>query len=129
MLRGPLGHGGLALANSIGVSLEVIGLLLIARRRLSGIDGRRIASAALRFVVGSIVMVFAIVVLQSIFVVLPLPDGITVSLTLRTAIEIGLPLIAAGVIGLIVYVITASALGSEEVRALPRMIRRRRRTS
>jgi len=129
MLRGPLGHGGLALANSIGVSLEVIGLLLIARRRLSGIDGRRIAIAALRFVVGSIVMVFAIVVLQSIFVVLPLPDGITVSLTLRTAIEIGLPLIAAGVIGLIVYVITASALGSEEVRALPRMIRRRRRTS
>ena len=129
MLRGPLGHGGLALANSIGVSLEVIGLLFIARRRLNGIDERRVAIAALRFVVGSIVMVFAIVVLQSIFVVLPLPDGITVSLTLRTAIEIGLPLIAAGVIGLIVYVITASALGSEEVRALPRMIRRRRRTS
>ncbi len=35
-LMGEMGHGGLALASSIAISLEVFGLLLIARRRLKG---------------------------------------------------------------------------------------------
>jgi putative peptidoglycan lipid II flippase len=126
LLRGPLGHGGLALANSIGVSVEVVILLTIAQRRLAGIDERRMTIALARFVTGSIAMAMVILVLQSIFAVWRLPDGVALGATIRRAIEIGLPLIAAGGFGGIAYVLVASALGSEEVRALPRAILRRR---
>jgi putative peptidoglycan lipid II flippase len=44
---GWLPHGGLALANSLATALEMIGLLLIMRRRLVGIDGRSIQPALL----------------------------------------------------------------------------------
>ncbi len=125
-LRGPLGHAGLALGNSIGVSVEVLVLLLIARRRLNGLDERRIALALARFVAGSIAMAVSIAGLQSVFGVWSLPDGLPIGAALRPAIEIGVPLIAAGAVGLLVYVAAASALGSEEVRALPRVILKRR---
>lgn len=124
VLRRPLGHGGLALANSIGVGVEVIALLVIARRRLEGIDERRISIAFARFVAASIIMAAVIIALQSIFAVWPLPDGLVVSAAIRPAIEIGLPLIAAGGIGLLVYVSVAAALGSDEVRAVFRLRRR-----
>jgi len=39
-------HGGLALANSLATALEMIGLLLLMRRRLDGLEGRRITQAA-----------------------------------------------------------------------------------
>lgn len=126
MLREPLGHAGLALGNSIGVSLEVLALLLIARRRMNGIDERRILASSARFVAGSAIMAIAIVALQSIFSVFPIPDGLSIGATLRPAIEIGVPFVAAGLVGVIVYIVAASAIGSEEVRALPRMILRRR---
>lgn len=126
MLREPLGHAGLALGNSIGVSLEVLALLLIARRRMNGIDERRILASSARFVAGSAIMAVAIVALQSIFSVFPIPDGLSIGATLRPAIEIGVPFVAAGLVGVIVYIVAASAIGSEEVRALPRMILRRR---
>ena len=35
-------HGGLALANSLATALEMVGLLVLMRRRLSGLDGRNI---------------------------------------------------------------------------------------
>lgn len=129
ILRGPLGHGGLALGNSIGVSIEVIVLLIIARRRLNGIDERRVLKALGHFVAASIAMAAAIIITQSIFSVLPLPDTLSLPERLRSAIAIGVPFILTAVIGLIIYVIVASALGSEEVRALPRMILRRRPVS
>jgi len=125
-LRGPLGHAGLALGNSIGVSVEVLALLIIARRRLNGIDERRILASLARFAVGAVAMATAIAGLQSIFSVWPLPDGLPLGPAIRLAVEIGVPLIIAGVIGLLVYVVVASVLGSEEVRALPRLILRRK---
>jgi putative peptidoglycan lipid II flippase len=39
---GWLPHGGLALANSLATTLEIIALLVFMRRRLSGLEGRRI---------------------------------------------------------------------------------------
>ncbi|HIP97410.1 MAG TPA: murein biosynthesis integral membrane protein MurJ [Anaerolineae bacterium] len=44
----PLAHGGLALANSIATTLEMIGLLVILRGRLQGMEGRRIAASLVR---------------------------------------------------------------------------------
>jgi putative peptidoglycan lipid II flippase len=39
-------HGGLALANSLATALEMVGLLLIMRRRLDGLQGRSLVLAA-----------------------------------------------------------------------------------
>ncbi len=128
ILREAFGHAGLALANSIGVSLEVLALLLIADRRLRGIDGRRIATSLARFVAASLVMALAIVALQGVFARWSLPDGVSPGSTLRAALESGIPFIVAAGVGLLVYVSTALAMGSEELRALPRVVLRRHTT-
>ncbi|HEY4691262.1 MAG TPA: murein biosynthesis integral membrane protein MurJ [Anaerolineae bacterium] len=126
ILRGPLGAAGLALGNSIGVSLEVLALLIIARRRAGGIDERRITMSLLRFVAGSIIMAIVLILLQSVFPAWPLPDALPLGSTVRAMFEIGVPLILSGITGVIVYIVVASLIGSEEVRAVPRLIRRRR---
>ena len=41
-------HGGLALANSLATGLEMVGLLILMRRRLSGLDGSRIRPAVFK---------------------------------------------------------------------------------
>jgi len=50
VLRGPLGHGGLALANTVATGLEMVVLLVLLRRRLGGLEGRRVGLAVLRAV-------------------------------------------------------------------------------
>jgi putative peptidoglycan lipid II flippase len=42
-------HGGLALANTLATGLEMVGLLLIMRKRLNGMDGKRIWGGVLKF--------------------------------------------------------------------------------
>jgi putative peptidoglycan lipid II flippase len=42
-------HGGLALANSLATGLEMAGLIFIMRKRLDGLDGKRIWSGVLKF--------------------------------------------------------------------------------
>jgi hypothetical protein len=103
-----------------------LALLIIARRRMNGIDERRILASLVRFAIGSLVMAAAIMAMQSVFSIFPLPEGLPAGPTLRPAIEIGVPLVIAGVVGLIVYVVAASAVGSKEVQALPRLLARRR---
>lgn len=39
-------HGGLALANSLATGLEAAGLLVVMRRRLQGLEGRRVTTGA-----------------------------------------------------------------------------------
>ncbi len=56
LLMGPLQHGGLALANSIAVTLEVLALLWILRKRLDGVQGRETLLALARIVAASILM-------------------------------------------------------------------------
>jgi putative peptidoglycan lipid II flippase len=41
-------HGGLALANSLATGLEAVGLLILMRRRLDGLDGKRTWDGAWR---------------------------------------------------------------------------------
>ena len=64
LLMGPLGHGGLALANSLAVTLEVSALLLILRRRWGRVGGARTAAALVRVLAASGVMVVAILATQ-----------------------------------------------------------------
>jgi putative peptidoglycan lipid II flippase len=49
-------HGGLALANSLATALEMIALLVIMRRRLSGLEGRRVLQAAVQAALGTLLM-------------------------------------------------------------------------
>ncbi len=65
LLMGPLGHGGLALANAVAVSAEVLALLLVLRRRLGGVGGRAMGSLLLRALVASSAMGCAILAVTS----------------------------------------------------------------
>lgn len=54
-------HGGLALANSTATALEMVGLLILIRRKLGGLEGARILKAFWQGAIGVVVMSIAIV--------------------------------------------------------------------
>jgi putative peptidoglycan lipid II flippase len=60
LLMDVLGYGGLALANSIAITLEVLALLFILGRRIGGIEGRETAVSLLRTLAAAGVMGLAI---------------------------------------------------------------------
>ena len=103
MLR--IGHGGLALANSLAVSAEVLVLWLLLRRRWGGVEGR------------STVMTFARVALASGMMALALWGVLTLS---RTQAWTTLPTLAlAGVTGLVTYLLACVLLKEHAVFYLP----------
>lgn len=57
-------HGGLALANSLATLLECLALLLLLRRRLNGLDDKRVAAAAGLALLGCAAMIAALWVWQ-----------------------------------------------------------------
>ena len=61
VLLAPLLQGGLALANSIATTLEMLVLLVLLRKRLNGVDGKTIALSAAKMFVGAVVMAIALV--------------------------------------------------------------------
>ena len=66
LLMGPLGHGGLALANSLAITAEVAVLLFILHRRLAGLETGQILATLGQAVIASGVMGVVIVgVLQA----------------------------------------------------------------
>jgi putative peptidoglycan lipid II flippase len=95
-------HGGLALANSLATALEMIGLLVLMRRRLNGLNGTQVLSGGLQAGAATLVMCIA---LWTWIIKSP-----------------GLPiwLAAAGgvAVGGAVYGIMVLALGVQEVRSL-----------
>ncbi len=54
-------HGGLALANSLATALEMVGLLILMRRRLGGIEGRNILRGLGQVVLAAMGMGIALV--------------------------------------------------------------------
>ena len=60
ILMRSLGHGGLALSNSLAISAEVLVLLLILRRRCRGIDGLETLGALARILLATLVMGIAL---------------------------------------------------------------------
>ncbi len=65
LLIGPLNIGGLALANALATTVEMIGLLFIMRLRLGGIEGRRLLASLLRTGVATGAMGLALVLFLS----------------------------------------------------------------
>jgi putative peptidoglycan lipid II flippase len=53
-------HGGLALANSLATALETVGLLVLMRKRLNGLEGHRILSGVWQSALGAGVMALAL---------------------------------------------------------------------
>lgn len=53
-------HGGLALANTLATTVEMIGLILLMRRRLEGLNGRAVWKTALQGTAAAAVMAIAL---------------------------------------------------------------------
>lgn len=106
-LRGPLLHGGLALANTVATGLEMVALLALLRRRLGGLEERRVMLAAVRAALVSGVMALSLAAL-----LIRWPGAS--------------PLLLGGggiVLGGAVYLLGMWALRADELRALPMLLR------
>jgi putative peptidoglycan lipid II flippase len=108
VLMKPLGHGGLALANSLAVSAEVLVLLLILRVRIGGIQGWRTLRSLGKVLVASVAMGIAI-----LGVLLATRGVGTSSLWM---------LVMAGTVGIFAYVLVALLLRVESLRELPSLL-------
>jgi putative peptidoglycan lipid II flippase len=106
---GGLALGGLALANSLATTLELLGLLWLIRGRLNGLEGRRSLPALLRSAAAAALMGLALGALPWAW-----PD--------LNVLFLGLIGVALG--GL-VYVVAAWALGVEEVRGVVSRVRQK----
>lgn len=97
-----LAHAGLALATALANTLGCVLLLLLLRRRLGGLGGRRLAENAVRICASSVVMAVVVALLQHLFPfggpafiklagLLPLPAGLAsfAAQALRLALLIG----------------------------------------
>jgi putative peptidoglycan lipid II flippase len=105
----PLAHGGLALANSTATILEMVGLLLVIRGRLEGLEGGRLLSFTLRTVLAAVLM------------------GLGVSWFAARMHGLNIIIVGGGGIALggLIYFVASLALGSGELRALWQMASRR----
>jgi putative peptidoglycan lipid II flippase len=104
-------HGGLALANSLATTLEVIGLLWLISNRLGGLEGRRSLTTLRRCTVAAALMGLALLMLLSVF-------------RNASALALGLGGIA---LGAVIYLGAAWGLRVEEVRVVARQSRLRKR--
>lgn len=64
LLMTPLGHGGLALANSLAVSGEVVVLLLILRRRIGSIHGRQLLHTLVKLAIATSLMAVTMLIVN-----------------------------------------------------------------
>ena len=106
MLLPALRHGAIALSNSLGVGFQVLLLLLVARRRLGGIEGQALGKSWLRAGVAAAVMGAAVMGFR------------------RALPGIGLVQTGAGglVVGAATYIAAAAAFGNEEIHELPALV-------
>jgi putative peptidoglycan lipid II flippase len=102
-------HGGLALANSTATALEMVGLIILIRRKLNGIEGSHIIRSVWQGLAGLGVMTAVIF-------------GIT---SLPADTPVWLIAVAAIAIGGLAYIITLTLIGTEEVGMLISAIKRR----
>jgi len=113
ILRGPLGlgHGGLALANSLATAIEATALLLVMRRRLGGLGAAQIRRGVAATIAASAVMAAGLVGWLS------LTEG-------RSAWLVGG---AGALLGALVYFGVSRLLGAPEASLLPALLRERLR--
>ncbi|MBK8025661.1 MAG: murein biosynthesis integral membrane protein MurJ [Chloroflexi bacterium] len=115
-LDAPAGNvGGLALANSLGVTFEVLVLLVVLRRRWHGIDESAIGATLLKALVASLVMAAAVVAVGAVWTAIAPGTGFAVTL-----LQLALQVAAGG----LVFIIMAFLLRIDELRSIIAMVRR-----
>lgn len=97
-------HGGLALANTIATTLEMVALLWLMRKRLGGLEGRRVLLGLGQATLGSLVM------------------GAGIWMWLRLSYVLWLAVLGV-VVGGVIYAGMVWLLGVEEVREVYRWVR------
>jgi peptidoglycan biosynthesis protein MviN/MurJ (putative lipid II flippase) len=100
-----LSAGGLALANGVAVTVEVLILLAVAHRRMAGVEAGAIGRTLWRTLFAAGMMGLAVLAFTSFWP--------SLSPLLGAA--------AGGVLGLIVYLLAGFWLGVEEIRLIPRL--------
>lgn len=108
-LRGPLGVGGLALANSIAYTVQVCILIWLLRGRIGGVEGRRMLSGLARITLSALVMGAAVLLVVNL-----MGGQRPVLIT-----------VVGGAVGALTYVTLVFVLGLEEARMIPRLVRQR----
>jgi peptidoglycan biosynthesis protein MviN/MurJ (putative lipid II flippase) len=104
-------HGGLALSNSLATTTEMVVLLALIRRRLAGLEGRKLAGSLARTGLAAALMGAT-------------AGGVAWLLAGRSVwLTGGLAVVA----GLAIYAGASLALGAPEPRAMWAMLRARRR--
>jgi len=100
---------GLALANTIAVSIEMVLLIVVIRRRLGGLDDRRVAISALKTAIAAVVMGLAVWGFLSVTA--------SASVILRA--------VGGMIVGASMFFIAAWLLRSEELHSVLGMVWRR----
>ena len=118
-LSGWLGVGGLALANSLAVGVEVAVLLVILRRRWEGIGERSILLTLGRAALAGLAMAASLVVAQGLLDRIGLGGGGLLLSIIRLGLLVGL--------GVAVYAGAALLLGMSEIREVFRLLVQRGR--
>ena len=113
-----LGVGGLALANSLGVGVEVVVLVVILRRRWSGLEGDLLLGTLVRSLLATAVMVAAILAGGALLDAVGLNDGGLALAIVRLGVLV--------VVAVAAYVIAALLLGMHEIREVIGQLLRRR---
>ncbi|MDK2784949.1 MAG: putative peptidoglycan lipid flippase [Bacillota bacterium] len=96
-----MAHAGLALATTLANSLGCLLLLILLRRRLGGLGGKKLAANAARVLAGSLVMAVVVAFLQRFF---PWPGPAFIRLTGRLTFLPGLVTFAAQALRLIFFI-------------------------
>lgn len=111
---------GIALANSLGVALEVSILIVILRRRWHGIDENSLASTTLKTILASLIMGLAVIGVEMAFTALGLSGSLV-----HTVVQIGVQVTVGGV----VFFIATLILRMREVTQIIALLLRRTRTT
>ena len=114
-VTGPLAHGGLALATSVGAAVNCIGLVVILKRRVGRIGGRKILASFFKSGFAAVIMGVAVGWLASLF------DFTTSGITAVKAGGLALCVFA----GITVYALIAYLVGNQELKAAINILRSR----
>lgn len=110
--------GGLALANSLGVAVEVLLLIFILRRRWSGISEDKLLRSLVKTTVASLLMAFAVFAVDAGWSIIGLPAESKAWSILHIVVQ--------AIAGTATFLVAAYILKLEELQTLVTVILRRR---